>query len=158
MAQVARGRFVLPSPVIRSSPRQDLLQLVHLPTWLWIDRSVWHPYTATASVPGESVTATATPAQVAWVTGDGGSVTCHGPGTPYGQSGNPQAASPDCGHTFQVSSAGQPGEAYRVTATITWAITWAGGGQAGTLPPLTTSAAAGFRVAEAQGLDIPPGA
>jgi hypothetical protein len=66
--------------------------------------------------------------------------------------GDPEAASPDCGHTYTRSSAGQPGQAFAVTATITWAISWAGAGQGGTLPVMTTRADARFTVAESQAL------
>jgi hypothetical protein len=47
--------------VIRSSPAQNALQLTNLPTWLWINPAEWVPESKTATVPGESVTATATP-------------------------------------------------------------------------------------------------
>jgi hypothetical protein len=90
--------------------------------------------------------------------GDGAAVTCHGPGTPYA-GGNPAAASPTCGHAYERSSAGQPGGAYRVTATITWDITWTStGGAGGVMPPLQTTAAAQFRVAESQALNTSSGA
>ena len=68
----------LPSPVIRSSPAQNALQLTNLPTWLWINPAEWVPESKTATVPGESVTATATPVSVTWHPGDGSTVTCQG--------------------------------------------------------------------------------
>jgi hypothetical protein len=99
LAALARQTLGLPSPVIRSSPAQDALQLVNLPTWLWINPAEWVPESKTATVPGESVTATATPVSVTWHPGDGSTVTCRGAGTPYARAVNPAAASPDCGHT-----------------------------------------------------------
>jgi hypothetical protein len=139
--------------VIRSSPAPGALQLTGLPVWLWVAANVWQPQSKTAQVPGEAVTATATPVLAAWSMGDGKTVTCNGPGTPYG-GGNPAAASPTCGHTYDQSSAGQPGGAYKVTVTITWDITWAGpAGAGGALAPLQTVAAAAFRVAESQALN-----
>ena len=79
-------------------------------------------------------------------------------GTPYAAGGNPAAPSPTCGYTYDRSSAGQPGGAYRVTVTITWDITWTGtGGAGGALAPLDTVAAAGFRVAESQALNTGSG-
>jgi hypothetical protein len=105
-------------------------------------------------VPGEAVTATATPVSVTWHPGDGSTVTCHGEGTPYASADSPGSASPDCGHTYTTSSAGQPDGAFKATATITWDITWHGaGGAGGVLPPLFTTAAAAFQVAESQALD-----
>jgi hypothetical protein len=157
LAQLAVRYLRLPDPVIRSSPAPGALQLTRLPVWLWIAAGAWQPQSKTAQVPGESVTATAAPVSAAWSMGDGTTVTCKGPGTPYG-GGNPAAASPTCGHAYDRSSAGQPGGAYRVTVTISWDITWHGtGGAAGVLPPLATVAAAEFRVAESQALNTSGG-
>ncbi|SEB46131.1 hypothetical protein SAMN04489727_1936 [Amycolatopsis tolypomycina] len=150
LAEQARSQLRLPSPVIASSPVGT--QLVRLPTWLWLDRAMWQPRSAMASVPAVSVTATAIPTSVSWSTGDGATVTCTGPGTPFPAGGAAQATSPDCGHTYQRSSAGSPGDRFPITATVSWRITWAGGGAAGAFPDLTTSAAAALRVAEAQAL------
>lgn len=157
LAQLAVKYLRLPDPVIRSSPAPGALQLTRLPVWLWVAANVWQPQSKTAQVPGESVTATATPVSAAWSMGNGTTVTCKGPGTPYG-GGNPAAASPTCGYTYDQSSAGQPSGAYRVTVTITWDITWVGpGGAGGALAPLQTVAAAEFRVAESQALNTSSG-
>jgi hypothetical protein len=154
LARLAVKYLRLPSPVIRSSPAQAALQLTNLPTWLWINPAEWVPESKTAAVPGESVTATATPVSVTWHPGDGSTVTCQGAGTPYASADNPAAASPDCGHTYTSSSAGQPGGAFQATATIAWDVTWQGaGGAGGVLPPLFTTAVAAFRVAESQALN-----
>jgi hypothetical protein len=80
LAALARQTLGLPSPVIRSSPAQAALQPTNLPTWLWIDPAEWVPESKTATVPGESVTATATPVSVTWHPGDGSTVTCQGAG------------------------------------------------------------------------------
>ena len=158
LAALARQTLGLPGPVIRSSPAQNALQLTNLPTWLWINPAEWVPESKTATVPGESVTATATPVSVTWHPGDGSTVTCQGAGTPYTSADNPAAASPDCGHTYTTSSAGQPGGAFQATATITWDVTWQGpGGAGGALAPLFTTAVAAFRVAESQALNTSGG-
>lgn len=158
LAQLAVRYLRLPDPVIRSSPAPDALQLTQLPVWLWIAANAWQPQSKTAQVPGESVTATATPVSASWQMGDGRTVTCHGPGTPYSGRDNPAAPSPTCGHTYDRSSAGQPAGTYQVTVTVTWDISWtASGGAGGALPPLDMVAAAGFRVAESQALDVGSG-
>ena len=154
LAQLAVKYLQLPDPVIRSSPAPGALQLTRLPVWLWVAANVWQPQSKTAQVPGEAVTATATPVSAAWAMGNGTTVTCQGPGTAYAPGDNPSAVSPTCGYTYQASSAGQPDGAYKVTATITWDITWAGpGGAGGVLAPIQTVAAAEFRVAESQALN-----
>jgi hypothetical protein len=159
LAQLAVRFLGLPDPVIRSSPAPDALQLTQLPTWLWVAPAVWHSKSKTARVPGESVTATATPVSVSWRMGDGATVACHGPGTPYTQADDPASPSPTCGYTYTRSSAGQPHAAFAVTVTITWDITWTGpGGAGGVLPALFTAAAAGMRVAESQAVNTSGGA
>lgn len=150
LAQQARSQLRLPVPKVKANPTGD--QLVSLPTWLWLDRGSWGPVSATAAVPGASVTAVATPTSVTWAMGDGDSVTCNGPGTPFTSRGDPKSASPDCGYTYHTSSAGQPGEAFPVTATVHWTVRWSGAGQSGTFPNMTTSATVPFRVAESEGI------
>lgn len=151
LADRARRQLKLPTPTIAVSPAGT--QLVNLPAWLWLDGG-WADASATAAVPGISVTATATPVSVTWSMGDGAEVTCTGAGTPFRPGGDPAAPSPDCGHTYGRSSAAQPGETFAVSATVHWTVTWAGAGQAGTFPDLTSTGAAAFRVAEAQALNV----
>ncbi|MFD2414833.1 hypothetical protein [Amycolatopsis pigmentata] len=100
------------------------------------------------------MTAVARPTSLVWSMGDGSTVTCSTGGTPFPASIDPKASSPDCGYIYRVSSAGQPNNAYPVSATVHWSITWSGAGQAGVFPDMTTSATAAFRVAESQALNI----
>jgi hypothetical protein len=150
VAELARKQLRFPTPRIGANPVGE--QLVDLPTWLWLTDG-WDRMSATAAVPGVSVTAVATPVAVSWSMGDGARVTCSGAGTPFRAGDNPAAASPDCGHTYHASSASQAGQAFPVTATVRWRITWAGAGQRGVFPDLTTTGNAAFRVAESQALD-----
>jgi len=155
LARSAYNKLPLTAPTIVLSPTGQ--QLVNLPTWLAV--TGWSAESATAGVPAAtavaaavSVTATATPTFVVWSTGDSASVTCHGPGTIFTPGDDPAAASPTCGHTYRVSSAGQPGAVFAVTATVHWSVSWSGAGQAGTFPDLTTTATARVPVAESQAL------
>jgi hypothetical protein len=150
LALQARSRLRLPAPVIRLNPAGD--QLVRLPTWLSLAGSSWNARSATASVPGISVTATARPTMATWRMGDGSTVVCAGPGTPWRQGMNPTAPSPDCGHRFVRSSASAPAGAYVVTVTVTWQVAWASPGESGQMPELTTTAAIRVRVIESQAL------
>lgn len=153
LARQASADLALPSPDIRANPdpRHDLL--VQIPIWLWVDPSTWGARSATASVPGVSVTATARPTQVRWDMGDGTTVTCTGAGTPWRADTDPSAASPDCGHVYRRSSAASSGAAFTIRATVTWTVSWVGGGTDGTLPPLTTTATLTVRVAESQAIN-----
>ncbi|MET7820479.1 hypothetical protein [Micromonospora zamorensis] len=148
LARQARARLDLPGVVVRMNPPGD--QLVNLPVWLALDRQSWRSVSATASVPGVSVTATARPVQVSWSMGDGVTVTCTGPGTTWTSGTDPAKTSPDCGHVYRRSSAGAPGGSYGVTVTVTWEVTWAGAGQSGTVPGLTTTGQVQTRVQESQ--------
>ena len=153
LAQQAVNQLSLPGPRVVTSPPPDRMQLVNVPTWLWLDQGAWASVSATASVPGESVTATASPMSVTWVLGDGSTVECAGPGTSYVAGGDPAAASPDCGHTYSRSSAGEPGGVFVVSATVSWGVSWTGGGQSGTLPALTTTSSVQLRVGESQAIN-----
>lgn len=158
LAQRARKQLRLPSPTIEMSPPGE--QLVQLPTWLWLGRSAWRQVSATASVPGVSVRAAARPTEAIWRMGDGSTVTCKGPGTVYtsepgsGSAAQAERPSPDCGHTYRTSSAGQLGGAYPVSVTVHWTVSWRGAGQSGTFPDLTTTSNAQVRVVESQALNI----
>jgi hypothetical protein len=149
LAQRAYEQLQLPEPAIQASPSGD--QLVQVPTWLWLQE--WGEVSATAEVPGVSVTATARPESVEWSMGDGTTVECTGPGTPYRAQADPSSPSPDCGHTYRSSSAGQPDEAYPVEVQVRWTVTWSGAGQSGTFPGLTTTAETSFRVEESPALN-----
>lgn len=147
LARQAVSRLRVPAPTVRLNPAPPARQLVHLPTWIWVDRAVWTARSATASVPGLSVTATATPTKMVISTGDGTTVTCQGPGTPWAAGRDPHASSPTCGHTYT-----SPGWR-RLTATVTWSVSWAGGGASGAVPALSTTSTRTVRVTESQALN-----
>ena len=155
LAAQALSTLTLPTPVIESSPGGGAPQTVELPTWVWLPKNQWAPLSASASVPGESVTATATPLSVTWSWGDGSTTVCRDPGTPYVKGvSDPAAASPDCGHIYRHVSAGEPGEQFPVTATLAWRVAWNGGGQSGVFPNLTTTATAHWTVRQIQSLIV----
>ena len=130
----ARAINMLPirGPQIGTAPAQGGSGLVGLPVWLWTPatEATWGPSSRTASVPGLSVTATARAQKIVWSMGDGASVTCTSPGTPYQASfGNKK--SPDCGYAGYAKPSSSAGGRYTVTGVTTWHVTWAGGGQTG---------------------------
>lgn len=147
LAQQAVRHLQLPAPQIRLNPGPPAPQVVYVPTWLWIDSSVWAPRSATASLAGLSVTATGTPTRVTWSTGDGGTKVC-GRGTPWRAGTDPTKPSPDCGHTYTTPSREASGGRYTLTATITWQVSWSGGGTSGTEPALTSTASVPVPVIE----------
>lgn len=137
----AVSQLQLPSPVIRTNPPAAGRQLVGVPTWFW--QASWSPKAATAAAAGFSVTATATPKSARWIAGDGTSLSCTGPGTPWHPGTNPRLPSPTCGHVYLRSSGNAPGGRFPLTVNVTWTVSWrsADGTAAGTAPPLVTTSA-----------------
>lgn len=136
VVQRAVERLELPTPVIRTSPDEDFAQVVHVPTWMWVERSTWGPVSASAAVDGVKVTATARPQRAVWLIGEGGTVVCGGPGTPYSDAHSPKASSPDCGYTYRLASLSAPDRAFTVSVRVTWDVEWHGAGQVGVVPGL----------------------
>ncbi|OHV23992.1 hypothetical protein BBK14_23720 [Parafrankia soli] len=154
MAQRAVSQLVLPAPILGVSPNVDVVQMVGVPVWLWISGG-WGPVSATAAVPGVSVTATARPVSVLWDFGAGGQVRCAGPGRAFRPGVDDPAAGSECSIAFAHSSAGQPGGRFPVTVTVTWQVGWAGAGQTGEAAGLTSQTVASVAVGESQGLVLP---
>ncbi|WP_223145088.1 hypothetical protein [Actinotalea subterranea] len=148
MAQRAVDQMRLTGPAIHLTIASDQTGLVGVPVWLWTDvtPTTWGPNSATASVPGLSVTARAQATQIVWDMGDGNTRVCTGPGTPYSDGA---VRSPTCDYQYERSSAGLPDDAYPVTATTTWEVTWSGGGTSGSLTVTRTSATT-VRIGELQ--------
>jgi hypothetical protein len=143
LAMRARDSFRLPRPVPGTSPAGATL--VNLPTYLFVDKRQWLPSTATAAVPGTVVSVTATPTFVTWNLGDGGSITCRGPGSPL----VPAAPRPECGYRYHRSSA-----SLTVTATVAYEIAWTCTGTCdrpgGTLDPLLAAGSTQLVVLQAR--------
>jgi len=120
--------------------------LVGMPTWMWAEAPARHqmgPLSASASDQGLTVTLDARVDRVVWDMGDGTTVTCDGPGTPY-QDSYGKKESPDCGYMYT-----RQGE-YQVTATTYWVADWTGGGQSGQLTDEFTTPATTITVGELQ--------
>ena len=145
-ADEARKLLPLAPPVIELSPPATTPQLVGVATWLWLG-DPWQPLRASATLGGVTSTVTARPTTVQWLLGDGSTVTCAGPGTPYDTGRSPESQRSDCTHTFQ--RRGQ----FAVTATVTYEAAWtATTGDGGVLGPVVRTATLPITVNEAQAL------
>jgi hypothetical protein len=160
LALVAERSLRLPDPQLYFNPSGSAV--VNLATWLWVDPSIWHPQSVTASAGGVTATAVAAPVSVSWSMGDGTTVVCTGPGVAYDPSQSPNAQSTTCEHTYVVSSAGQPSPdgnpddgSFSVTATVNWSVSWSAVGApgGGALPSLTTAATAAERVKQVESVN-----
>lgn len=130
---------------------------VGVPVWLWVNNPqplTWGPYTETATIGGQTITATARVTSVIWNMGDGGSTVCGNLGTPY-SIGYGMTSSPTCGYRYASTSEGSAGDRFTVTATSQWTVDWtAATGQNGTIN-LTTDSAADLEVNELQTVIVP---
>jgi hypothetical protein len=166
LALQAENSLQLPAPTTHLDPSGA--SIVNLPTWLWIDAAIWHPQSVSASAGSVSATAVATPVSVSWSMGDGGGLTCDGPGTPFLPAQPTSGQSTGCAYTYARTSAGQPSsdgnpndDAFDVTATVTWSVSWTAQGAAGggTLPTLFTSTTTPVRVEQVESInEASPGA
>ncbi|MBX7268932.1 hypothetical protein KIF24_24800 [Micromonospora sp. Llam7] len=137
------------------SPNPSGTGLVGLPVWMWtaVTPQTWGPITATASVPGLSVTARGQATKIRWEMGDGRSVTCGNPGTRYDKAKHGASESPTCGYDdgYSLPSRTKSGGRYTITATTTWHIDWwvVGGGATGT-ETVTRESTTSVRIDELQ--------
>ncbi|HEX9992278.1 MAG TPA: hypothetical protein VGB14_05055 [Acidimicrobiales bacterium] len=139
-------------PDPRAAPPLDGESLTGVPTWLWVPESQWGTRSATARVPGLTATVTAEPARTEWDLGDGAAVVCDGPGVPW-HAGLPESAT-YCSHTYERTSATEPGNAYTATVTIVWSVTWtASNGDGGDFGEFSRTTQFPVAVAEAQALN-----
>ncbi len=155
----ARAAVAFPIQIGQAAPFGDnnAPLITQLPTWLWIDETVWTPISATPTpVFGHTATATATPTNVTFAANTGETIDC-GPnlGPPFNFSLPDNAQTSPCTLTYRHSSAIND---WTLTTTITWAITWTCTPTCGTgtLANQTITTTRPVRVAEYQALNIAP--
>jgi hypothetical protein len=128
---------------------------VGVPVWMWAENptpDTFGPYTESGTVGGLNITATATVTSLLWTMGDGSTVACATGGTPY-DPGLGFTDSPNCGHRYSQTSAGQPGNRFPITATSQWDIVWSVGEVGGTIN-VTTVAESSVEVRELQSVNV----
>jgi hypothetical protein len=158
LAYEAIAKMRLAAPLIRTAPGRGEIGIVNMPVWLWVvtTEETWGPIERSASVPGLTVTATARVKAVNWSLGDGTTIRCDGPGTPYTKEMGARN-SPTCGHTYTRTSHEEPNCRYPVTAVAQWQITWRSTlGDVGDIST-TRRAATQVRIGEAVPVLVAPG-
>lgn len=96
-----------------------------MPLWMWIDDSSWQsPDTARVEAGPLWAEIKAKPRSVRWSFGNGDSVVCNGPGTPYTQGMDALEGSPDCGYTYRKTSKDEPRGSYFITVEVSWEVSW----------------------------------
>ena len=157
LIQQALASTSIDGPGIETSPSADQKLYTQVPTWLWLDSVWWQTYEATARAGRVWSTVRATPVSTTWSMGDGRTVSCRGPGTPW-QAGMPENAS-DCTHTYRTSSAGSPGGTFRLEATVTFEVSWSSNAPpgGGVLPAISRSSSVEVEVVEIQAIGTQEG-
>jgi hypothetical protein len=114
-------RRLITAPVPDLSP--PAIGYVNIETWL----ATAEPgdQTATAAIPGLSVTVTATVVSTTWSTGDGDDeIVCEGVGVAW-TPGTPDDEAAPCGHTYTAHGAPVYGSApFTITVAHSWRVTW----------------------------------
>jgi hypothetical protein len=151
LADQAYAELSPPALAIGTAP-MGRVGLVGLPEWFWVDAAGYATLQKTAGLAGLSATVTATPGPLIISPGDGGATfTCPGPGTPYNASAPAPSQQSDCTFLYTAPSAGQPGNVFTVSISVTWTATWTGtGGTGGALAPITRTATIALPVAQAE--------
>lgn len=149
LLQQAMAQLRPPAPRILTAPPRGKNGVVGLPEWFWLDPATAGPISKRLAVGPVWVEVTASPQQMSISPGAGlAPVVCPGSGTAYSA-----GAQSSCTYTYIRSSAGQPGDAYSATVTVSWGGTWRGsGGVGGALVPIPVTDAFTLRVAEGQAL------
>jgi hypothetical protein len=102
--------------------------------WLWATGPT-HLGPVSDSASGRTVTLEANLTKVTFDMGDGNTVTCNGPGTPYpGDRDGLYSKSPTCGYTYATTSRHHAGGTYPVRATTYWSVAYTAPDGAGTIP------------------------
>jgi hypothetical protein len=125
LAQQAMDSLPLVGAEIGIAPEPEGVGLVGLNVWMWTENTdaTWGPVSVSVPGPGITVTAQGQVTQIEWNMGDGTTVVCDEPGTPYDESYGDEP-SPDCGHVYTEPSRDQPDGRYTITAETTWHLEW----------------------------------
>ena len=139
----------IPAPRVATAPPRRANGLVGLGEWFWVTN--WKSHSSRVEAGNVWAAVTARPIALSIAPGAGSTVRCAGPGTAYDGGHAADGQHSDCSYTYTRSSAGLPGSAYRVMATVTWGGTWVGAGTTGgSLPALTRSTTFPLRIAEGE--------
>lgn len=141
LAREALAKIRLEGAAIGTAPGAGGAGLVGLPVWLWtaVTPNTWGPITASATAGALTVTITGRAVRIVWSMGDGSTVTCANPGTPY-ESRYADHPSPTCGHVYHQPSRIRSGGVYRISTVTYWRVDWAGGGESGVIDTTRESA------------------
>lgn len=176
VVEEAFQRTDLPQPVLSTSPSKidgvARATVVNLSTWLWIGKSIWRTYSATAAAGPVVATVWAYPVSVSWAAAwdfpsaaddpEGGvslapeelDTTCAGPGLAYSSADSSEVADA-CTAAFDEPTFGTW---QTLRATVSWVVHWAVSDPAGVvggeglLSDTSTSATTQLRVMQVESI------
>ncbi len=108
------------NPITAPPGTSDAPLVTRFPTLLWVDEAAWVPVTATASIPGLTVTATGTPTEAVWSGGDELPDVCEA-GAPWDPGVEWEDQEFGCSMVFWHSSTVQD---YELSVEVRWEKTW----------------------------------
>lgn len=130
LLEEARRQLVLPLATADMAPDPQF-GVANAEAFLWIDSAVWIDHSATASLPGASLTLTASPVLMTWDMGEGSDrkgnprlVRCASPGVPFDIDRPAAQQSTDCSYRYNTTSGSQPNSEFLVRPYIEWTRTW----------------------------------
>ena len=160
LAEYAYDKVEVPDTEIELKPA--VKSTVNLPTWVWLDRGTFQEVKVRAELPNTNLWAETTAKPVAlhlepgtedaetYPAGGDCEINEDGSiGTPYVK--GEADKTPPCGITYLRSSSGKP---YKLSASVTWQISWEGtGGAGGDLPDGTFETTQDMNVQEIQSIN-----
>jgi hypothetical protein len=149
---IAAARLEPPPPSPETSPPLARQTFVRVPTWLWLDQAAWSPIEVSTTRGLTTVTVRATPTHARWVMGDGGGITCLGPGVAWVSGASEDDT--DCSYTYLHSSYGEPEGRFEASVMVTWEFEWwINDVYQGVFGTVDRSASFGVEVAEIQAVE-----
>lgn len=111
-------------PQIATTPLTGLTAYIGIPVWMWLTNPASYANRDQGtSAAGINFALQHRFQRVVWTMGNGNSITCYNPGTPYTSTGSIRM-SPDCGYTYPRRSNTAPGGTFPVSATTYWNVYW----------------------------------
>ncbi|TLS42009.1 hypothetical protein FE633_33190 [Streptomyces montanus] len=160
LAEYAYNKIKVPDTKVELKP--EAKSTVNLPTWVWLDKGTFKDVKVRAELPNTNIWAETTakpvalhlepgtedaetfPASGDCEINDDGSI-----GTPYKKAD--AGKTPPCGIRYLRATNGEP---YKLSASVTWQITWEGnGGEGGDLPDGTFETTQDINVQEVQSIN-----
>lgn len=169
-ARALISTFTLQPPSVATAPNNAGPAVLGVPVWFWVEDPQplsWGPYSETATLGGQTITATAQAISTRWNMGDaavgGEPLICTNTGTPYSPSLFPagtlvrdQHSPSGCSYVYTRMPDGQAGaQTWTATGTTYWQVQWTGGGASGTIDLQAPTVTCTVPIIQFQSVNVP---